>query len=199
MIYAEPEGARRNSAQAIVAYMLRQDTNERALFATTANLMLGIAEAADEIDRTIARALALSRRGRRADRPVLHFVLSWHPGDRPRPAHMIETAMSALAALGLAEHQAVIVGHADTKAMHVHVAVSVIHPDTGKAAKLGWRWRTMSRWAAAYEATQGVIRCGKRGVAKGKNESRKRIPKPIWQMSDCQPQAKDTSVPHPPI
>ena len=137
--------------------------------------------AADEVRDTIRRALAERRTGQRPDRLAFHFILSWHQDDHPTASHMIETARSALAALGLGEHQAVLAGHNDTDKPHVHVAVNIIHPETGKAAKLGWRHRTMSRWAAAYEREQGVVRCPKRFVPKAVNESRKRLSEAEWE------------------
>src|SRR5690606_14363194 len=117
---------------------------------------------------------------------------SWHPEDAPETGHMIETARSALAALGLAEHLAVIVGHTDTGKPHVHVVANVLHPVTGKAAKLGWRYRTMSRWAAAYEREMGVVRCDRRQVVKAANESRRRLTRPEWERRALDKRKADT-------
>ena len=182
MIYAEPEAARRRTFPALLAYALRQSHAAGSLlFMDTPNLMPGGAHVLAEVAAATARALALAHRGRKPDGQAFHFILSWHRDDRPTEAHMIETARSALAALGLAEHQAVIAGHDDTEQRHAHVVANVLHPLTGKAAPLGWRWRTMSRWAAAYEQAQGVIRCHRRGVPKAANESRKRVGRKEWE------------------
>lgn len=186
MIYAEPEDCRGRSFHGLLAYLLHDAEHaaggERVLFAAPVNLAsTSMDRAADELADLARRALIGRRQGQRPDRPVFHFVLSWHPDDTPETAHMIETARSALAALGLAEHLAVIIGHTDTGKPHIHVVTNVLHPVTGKAAKLGWRYRTMSRWAAAYEWEQGVVRCDRRQVMKAANESRRRLTRPEWE------------------
>ena len=186
MIYAEPDRARGRSFHGLLAYILHDlqhaITSERVMVTAMLNLLTNTLDlAADEVRDTIRRALAERRTGQRPDRLAFHFILSWHQDDHPTAAHMIETARSAVAALHLGEHQAVIAGHDDTDKPHVHVAVNVIHPETGKAAKLGWRHRIMSRWAAAYERKQGVIRCPKRFIPKAANENRKRLSEAEWE------------------
>lgn len=186
MIYAEPEDCRGRSFHGLLAYLLHDAghaaSGERVLFATPVNLAsTDMRTAADELADHARRALVGRRRGQRPDRLAFHFVLSWHPDDGPEPGHMIETARSALSALGLAEHLAVIVGHVDTGKPHVHVVANVLHPVTGRAAKLGWRYRTMSRWAAAYEREQGVVRCARRHKTKVANESRCRLTRAAWE------------------
>ena len=185
MIYAEPERARGRSFHGLLAYILHDlqqaSTSERVMVTAMLNLLTNTLDlAADEVRDTIRRALAERRTGQRPDNLAFHFILSWHEGDHTTAAHMIETARSALAALRLGEHQAVIAGPDDTDKPQVHVAVNIIHPETGIAAPLGWRHRTMSRWAAAYEISQGVIRCPKRFIPKAANESRKRLTEAEW-------------------
>ena len=186
MIYAEPDRARGRSFHGLLAYILHDlqhaTTSERVMVTAMFNLLAESFEfAADEVRNTMRRTLGERRTGQRPDRLAFHFILSWHSEDHPTAARMIETARSALAALGLGAHQAVVAGHADTDNPHVHVAVNIIHPETGKAAKLGWRHRTMSRWAAAYERQQGVIRCPKRFIPKAASESRKRLTEAEWE------------------
>ena len=186
MIYAEPERARGRSFHGLLAYILHDlqhaTTTERVMVTAMIKLLAGTFDAAaDEMRDVGQRSLAARRTGQRPDRFAFHFILSWHQDDHPTAAHMIETTRSALAALGLGEHQAVIAGHDDTDEPHVHVAVNIIHPETGIAAPLGWRHRTMSRWAAAYEREQGVIRCPKRFIPKAANESRKRLTEAEWE------------------
>ncbi|MEQ1867382.1 MAG: relaxase/mobilization nuclease domain-containing protein [Micropepsaceae bacterium] len=186
MIYAEPERARGRSFHGLLAYILHDlqhaSTSERVMFTAMLNLLAETFDiAADEMRDIVRRTLVARRTGQRPDNLAFHFILSWHQDDHPTAAHMIETARSALAALGLGEHQAVIAGHDDTDEPHVHVAVNIIHPETGIAAKLGWRHKAMSRWAAAYEREQGVIRCPKRFIPKAANERRKRLTEAEWQ------------------
>ena len=205
MIYAEPERARGRSFHGLLAYILHDlqhaTTSERVMVTAMFNLLAETFDiAADEMRNMVRRTLAARRTGQRPDRLAFHFILSWHEDDHPTAAHMIETARSALAALGLGEHQAVIAGHDDTDKPHVHVAVNIIHPETGKAAKLGWRHRTMSRWAAAYEREQGVIRCPKRFIPKAANESRKRLTEAEWERRETftrQAKGEQTARPSP--
>jgi len=72
------------------------------------------------------------------DRPVYHVAVSFHPDDRVTRVQMERVANRLLHELGLAEHQALVVAHADRPHAHVHLVVNRIHPDTGKA----WnRWQ----------------------------------------------------------
>lgn len=125
VIYAEPENCRGRSFHGLLTYLLHDAgnaaTGERVLFTAPVNLVTThMSSLADELSDPARRALLGRRRGQKPDRIAFHFVLSWHPDDAPETRHMIETARSALRALGLAEHLAVIVGHTDTKKPHVH-------------------------------------------------------------------------------
>lgn len=167
MIYREPEDFRGRSFRGLLDYVLHDrdhaTTAERVTFVTMLDLIAQSPDAAAREMRDLAlRSLTARRAGKRPDRMAMHFVLSWHPDDQPTPQHMKETAVGALAALGLTGHQAVIVGHSDTGNPHVHVVVNVIDPETGRAAKLGWRQRVMSRWARQYERSYSGIRCATR-------------------------------------
>lgn len=100
-------------------------------------------------------------RGRKNTKPVLHYTLSWAQSDAPTPEHMKETALASLKALGLDEHQALIVGHTDKEHLHVHLVVNTVHPTTGMTAPLKFTKMQLSRWAEAYEREHG-IHCQKR-------------------------------------
>jgi hypothetical protein len=100
--------------------------------------------------------------GRKLDKPVYVYALSWHPDQTPEAAHMLETAKSSLKALGLHEHQAVIVQHTDEPHPHVHVIVNRVHPTTGKAATLSNDYLTLSKWAQGYERETRQVLCQER-------------------------------------
>jgi hypothetical protein len=75
---------------------------------------------------------------------------------------MKATAIDALKALGLQEHQALLVSHNDEPHPHVHLLVNTVNPLTGKTAGLQYSKETLSRWAEAYEREHGMIRCEQR-------------------------------------
>lgn len=95
-------------------------------------------------------------RGRKNTKPVLHFTLSWAEGENPSAEHMKATAISAMKAIGLAEHEALVVAHNDTAYPHVHLVVNSIHPQTGLTAELKFTKEKLSRWAEAYEREHGI-------------------------------------------
>lgn len=76
----------------------------------------------------IAAKQALNRRSK-ADR-TYHLVVSFPPGERPAlpQLHYIEDELCK--AIGLADHQRISAVHTDTKHLHLHVAISKVHPET---------------------------------------------------------------------
>ena len=79
-------------------------------------------------------------------------------------------ALDNLKELGLEGHQALIVAHTGGHP-HVHVIANRVNPENGNAAVLSQSKLKLSRWAEAYERTQGQIWCKERVV---NNERRKR-------------------------
>ena len=100
--------------------------------------------------------------GRRLEKPVAHYSLSWSPGEKPPQATMVNAARSSLRALGLEDHQAVLVAHRDGTTPHVHVVANRVSIEDGRAAPLSQSRLELSRWAEAYERQQGRIRCPRR-------------------------------------
>ena len=94
-------------------------------------------------------------RGRRLEKPVAHYTLSWAEGETPDRQEKIAAVLSSLKVLGLDDRQAVIVAHNDGRTPHVHVVANRVSPEDGRAAKL-------SRWAESYEREQGHIHCPRR-------------------------------------
>ena len=74
---------------------------------------------------------------------------------------MRRAALESLKALGLEEHQALIVSHRDGQP-HVHVIANRVDPENGKAAGLSRSKLRLSKWAEDYERGQGEIRCPSR-------------------------------------
>ena len=109
---------------------------------TAARIMAGTAREAD----TLKRLAGVSTRGRKLDKPVYHYSLSWSPEERPGRSEMLEAARGSLKALGMSDRQAIVVEHTDRKHRHVHVVVNRVSPEDGRAASISNDARTLSRW-----------------------------------------------------
>ena len=100
--------------------------------------------------------------GRKLRKPVFAFSLSWAPEQEPDKPTMLEAAKRSLEALGLAEHQAIIVAHSDRPHRHVHIVANTVHPMTGLVAQLKHTKRKLSDFALQYEQEGGKIYCARR-------------------------------------
>jgi hypothetical protein len=143
-------------------------TSERVAFTHTENVptddpkkalkwMAFTAIHADDIKREAGTPAT----GHVCEKPVFTFSLSWHPEQRPQKWEMIGAGRSALATLGLEEHEALYVAHSDG-VPHLHLIVNTIHPETGKANRLSYSKLRLSRWAEAYEREHGKVYCEQR-------------------------------------
>lgn len=145
------------------------NTSERVEFTHTVNVptndpqkamkwMAWTAINAEELKRESGGSLS----GRSCKKPVYTFSLSWHPEQDPKKWNMIGAGRQALIALGLAEHETVMVSHNDCSYKHLHVIVNLVHPETGKANSVSFSRKRLSAWAEQYEQTQGKIYCDQR-------------------------------------
>lgn len=192
---------RGRSFKGVLRYLLRgprdaPDTT-RVVHAETLNIWSDLDEAAHTMAATwqhrfqIMQAAGLvPRNGADNKAPVYHLVMSWTPEEEPPPyPEMAEQAKQLLHLLGLSEHEAVIVGHADTENPHVHIVVNTVHPLTGRTAPLRYDKRVMQGFAARYEDLRGQIVCkgrfapdirGAFNAAAGHGVSRRRDSRPRW-------------------
>lgn len=74
----------------------------------------------------------LSARTRKA---AYHLMIAWHADERPTPEAMQHVARQTLELAGVAEHQALVMGHGDKAHPHLHILLNRVHPDTGRAWK----------------------------------------------------------------
>ena len=145
---------------------------ERVLVAVADNLASTPRDTAPEMDDTwdsqsrLKTAAGVRKGGRRCVNPVLHDILSWAEDERPDFEELIRAGRSYLASQGLAEHEAVIVGHDHNGKRHVHIVANRIHPITGRVADRTNDQVKAQAWAHAYEVAQGRIRCRHRGAPK---------------------------------
>lgn len=152
-----------------IGYLFRHGHD---LFAVVQHLALPPKETVPEMDGTwisqphLKAATGIRRGGRRCTKPVSHDILSWDEDETPNFEEMIRTAKSFLVAVGLAEHQAVMVGHDHNGKRHVHIVANAVHPITGRVADRTDDQVKAQAWALAYEVAQGRIRCRHRTAPK---------------------------------
>ncbi len=109
------------------------------------------------------RAASGSRAGRKASAGnVYSYSLAWAIGETPSVEDMEAAAMQTLKALGLQEHQALMVEHKDTEHVHIHVIANLVHPQTGRVANVYKDQLTLSKWAQDYEERTGRVHCAAR-------------------------------------
>jgi len=144
-------------------------TSNRVSYTATLNLvndnprravaeMIYTAEHANELKE----AAGVKATGRKLEKPVYTFSLSWHPTEKPDFGHMREAGISALKALKMDHHQVLMVAHNDTEHPHMHFIVNRIDPNTGKAHGLKRDQLILSKWAEAYEMEHGQTWCVER-------------------------------------
>lgn len=110
------------------------ETSSRVAWTQTVNLHTPDAAKAWKVmaytaqaQERLKEASGQSRAGRKLEKPVFAFSLAWHPEQSPSQEHILDTAQKAIDALGLGEHEAVIVAHTDEPQKHVHVIVNRVH------------------------------------------------------------------------
>lgn len=162
-------------------------------------LMIGTVNRADELKRLAG----VKATGRKLEKPVLHYSLNWHPDERPTREQMTAAVESSLAALGLAEHEALIVQHTEMDHSHVHIMVNRVHPETGVAAKLSNSRLTLDKWADQYERDHGNIVSPNRkekydARARGENAPAKRqwLPHDEWMQKKAEAKARAAAWRH---
>ncbi len=93
--------------------------------------------------------------GRKLEKPVYVYSLSWHPDEQPDKATMVEAARESLKALGVEDRQALIVSHSDEP----HPHVNRVSMEDGRAANMRGDHLMLSRWAEEWEKRHGKIWC----------------------------------------
>ena len=96
-----------------------------------ARIMAATAEASPDLKHLAGGAAT----GRKLEKPVCHYSLSWAKDERPDRQEMKRAAAESLKALGMERHQALVVSHRDGQP-HVHVIANRVDPESGKAAGL---------------------------------------------------------------
>ena len=133
-------------------------------------IMAATAEASPELKRLAGVAAT----GRKLEKPVCHYSLSWAKDETPDRQEMRWAAQESLKALGMERHQALVVSHRDGQP-HVHVIANRVDPESGKAAGLNRSKLKLSKWAEEYERVQGKIRCPQRERNNARRGQGKRV------------------------
>ena len=135
-----------------------------------ARIMAATAEASPDLKHLAGGAAT----GRKLEKPVCHYSLSWAKDERPDRQEMKRAAAESLKALGMERHQTLIVSHRDGQP-HVHVIANRVDPENGKAAGLSRSKLRLSKWAEDYERGQGKIRCQQRARNNARRGQGKRV------------------------
>ena len=69
-------------------------------------------------------------------RPCYHLVVSWDPSDIVHPSEMESVAAWLVEALGLWEHQVLVVEVEETPQPRMHIVVNRVHPNHGKPKEI---------------------------------------------------------------
>lgn len=110
----------------------------------------------------LKRESGTEQTGHSSKKPVFTFSLSWHPEQEPHKEDMVGAGRRALVALGLEEHETLMVAHSDRDHPHLHLIVNTVHPETGSVNRLSYSQLRLSKWAEAYEREHGKIYCEQR-------------------------------------
>ncbi|AHB50243.1 hypothetical protein W911_12065 [Hyphomicrobium nitrativorans NL23] len=128
-----------NDFHALARYLVRGKSGnphpKRVAWVFTQNLPTDDPELAAKYMEATAQ---LSARTRKA---AYHLMIAWHANERPTPEAMQDVARQTLQLTGLAEHQALVMGHGDKPHPHLHILLNRVHPDTGRA------WKTSQDFA----------------------------------------------------
>jgi hypothetical protein len=136
-----------------------------------------------KVQARLKEASGRRRSGRKLEKPVFSYSLSWHPEQKPTKERMGEAVERSLEAL--------IIAHEDEPHPHVHVVVNRVHPSTGIAASLSHSRRKLSEFALKLEQEEGKIYCQQRDEnARRRKQGRKtRYVDPViasaWEQSSC--------------
>jgi hypothetical protein len=105
----------------------------------------------------LKKQAGISTAGNPRRQPVYCYSLAWHPSESPTKAEQLEAVHATLKRLGVADRQAVIIGHNDTAHTHVHVMVNKVCPTTGKSSTMGNDQLILSDWAHEYREQRGEL------------------------------------------
>ena len=162
-------GASFKGAAAYYLHDKEAETTERIAWTETVNLITSDPEKATRVMAATAMAqnelkieAGIKATGRKLEKPVYVYSLSWHPAEQPEKVAMVDAARESLKALGVEDRQALIVCHTDEPHAHVHVIVNRVSMENGRAANMRGDHLKLSAWAESWEKRHGKIWCEER-------------------------------------
>jgi hypothetical protein len=113
------------------------------------------AEPADAIAEIAAtQAMNLRARGDK----TYHLVVSFPPGETPTPEQIYDIEDELCAAIGLASHERISAVHTDTDHLHIHIAISKVHPVTRRCIEPYYGQRELMTTCDGLEIKHGLER-----------------------------------------
>ena len=110
---------------------------------------------ADDLPEAAREMKIVASGSDRVRSPVLHASVSWAPEDGPSREQMQEVADGLLSTLGMQNHQAIYVAHADEDYAHLHIMANRVHPQTRKAVNLYMSWFRVEAYLRGAERRMG--------------------------------------------
>lgn len=122
-----PRKGKSSNYRDLVNYILdRKNGGEKARSAWSTNCSV-----ADDFDLCVAEVLATQELNTRSKiDKTYHLVISLSAGEDLTEDQFKEVDMRSCEAIGLGEHQRICAVHADTNNIHMHLAISKVHPLT---------------------------------------------------------------------
>ena len=113
----------------------------------------------DDIDTARAELAAMADGKKKGKNPTMHLVISWREGEFPSNQDVDEAVRILMEELNLAGHLVVYALHLDTDNLHVHVAVSRVHPETERliTPANGLYLEAIHKATARIEHAQGLV------------------------------------------
>lgn len=159
--------AKGSSFKGAAVYLLHDkdqaETSDRVQWVELRNLAVEDPHAAWKImvatamdQQRLKAAAGIRNTGRKSDKYVLHFTLSWHPEQQPSKSEMIDAAEGALKAIGADDRQTMMVCHNDEDHAHVHLLVNRVSAEDGRMLPSSKEKLNLSRWAQSYEEQTGI-------------------------------------------
>jgi quinol monooxygenase YgiN len=116
----------KSSARDLIKYLTdSKNNNERIIYSQFVNCL------GDDPELAMKEIEAVHAMNSRAKgNKMYHLIVSFRDGDNPTPAQLREIEQGMAETLGLGDHQRLSVVHGDTDHLHLHLAISKIHPTT---------------------------------------------------------------------